>query len=117
MKLQFDPADFIKLEQQFSPERLARYRLETAGDLEKALRLYQWNMAVAEAFYSPLQTLEIIVRNALGDRLKKTCGNQWYLPRKVPCLRYPQPEMLASAITQGCSTLSTESNLPRGLTN
>ena len=94
------PADFPTLEKQLSPERLARYRLAMAGNLEKAMHLYHWNMAVAEAFYSPLQTLEVIVRNALGDKLKSAFGHQWYLANNVQYLRYPQPEMLAAAISE-----------------
>ena len=71
-----------------------------ADNLEKAMHLYHWNMAVAEAFYSPLQTLEVIVRNALGDKLKSAFGHQWYLANNVQYLRYPQPEMLVAAISE-----------------
>jgi hypothetical protein len=39
------------------------------GNADIALRLYVWNIAVSSAFWGPLQVLEVVLRNALHDRL------------------------------------------------
>jgi len=52
-----------------SAERFARYESEMGGNADIALRLYVWNIAVSSAFWGPLQVLEVVLRNALHDRL------------------------------------------------
>jgi hypothetical protein len=39
-----------------------------------SLALYVWNTALAAAFYGPLQSLEIALRNALHAELTSICG-------------------------------------------
>jgi hypothetical protein len=41
---------FPVLERRISVERLAPYRVAAAGDLGKALALYEWNTEIASAF-------------------------------------------------------------------
>lgn len=52
-----------------SADRFARYETAVGGDIDSALRLYAWNIAVSSAFWGPLQVLEVALRNALHDRL------------------------------------------------
>jgi hypothetical protein len=53
-----------------SPERLATYLAAAGADYAAALRLYVWNTRINAALHGPLQTLEILIRNALrrGDQ-------------------------------------------------
>ncbi len=98
--MKLSPAALHALEQSIAPERLARYRADSGGDLAAALVLYEWNIAIAEAFYSPLQTLEVIIRNAVGERLRVAYGQNWYAPGQASALRYPLPDMLSKAVAE-----------------
>jgi hypothetical protein len=48
------------------------------GDLSVALRLYEENTRLAEAFYTPLQCLEVCFRNCLEGQLAARYGIDWY---------------------------------------
>ncbi len=67
-----------ELEVSLSRERLNTYLIATRGDPEKAIRLYVWNTDISAAFYGPLQTLEITLRNAMHGRLAERYGPAWY---------------------------------------
>jgi hypothetical protein len=71
------------LEQRLSPERLRSYREATAGDLARAIELYEWNCAISAALLEVLGDVEVIVRNALHDSLtvwhaRSPLGGEWY---------------------------------------
>jgi hypothetical protein len=64
-----------------SPERLAPYLGVAGGDLAKAVRLYEWNLAVSGALYEALGVLEVVLRNALSIQLAAyhgTLAGHWY---------------------------------------
>lgn len=61
-----------------SSDRFQRYLDESGGDEELALSLYTWNTAVASAFYGPLQTCEVTLRNAVNAQLAPTYGVEWF---------------------------------------
>ena len=61
-----------------SPARFSTYLGACHGDGERAIRLYMWNASISAAFYFPLQTLEISLRNALHGRLREKFGAEWY---------------------------------------
>lgn len=62
-----------------SPARFDPYRKACGGDTAAALRLYWWNIEVSGAFYGPLHCLEIALRNALHDRLRRMHGRfDWW---------------------------------------
>lgn len=61
--------DHIALEQRLSVPRLAPYLAETGQDSKKAIALYQWNIEVSGAVYEALHVFEVILRNALDERL------------------------------------------------
>lgn len=66
------------LEAVLSQERMTTYTTATGGDKEKALRLYTWNIAVSAAFYGPLQSLEVSLRNSMHQQLSLVYGPDWY---------------------------------------
>ena len=71
------------LQQRLSVERLRSYLSATAGDLDAAIALYEWNCAVSAALFEVLGDVEVIVRNALHDSLtswhaRGTFDGEWY---------------------------------------
>jgi len=61
--------ELLTLERRISAERLAPYRTAVAGDLMRAVRLYERNIELSAAFWVVLSDLEILVRNAMHDKL------------------------------------------------
>ena len=61
-----------------SLERLAKYMEHCKGDHDNAIRLYRWNTAIGSAFYGPLQTLEITLRESMNTVLAAQFEENWY---------------------------------------
>ncbi|MBY0380977.1 MAG: hypothetical protein K2W78_03525 [Xanthobacteraceae bacterium] len=74
----------LSLEKTLSTKRLDKYLIAMGGDLDKSLKLYEENMRLAEAFYTPLQCLEVCLRNTLNCRLTMTFGADWPTNGKPP---------------------------------
>jgi len=68
----------MNLENAFSLERFQRYIDWSAGDREYAFELYALNSQLSEALYTPLQILEIVLRNQLHDVLSRAFGECWF---------------------------------------
>lgn len=96
----YDFNTIAALETSLSPARLASYIRRTAGDKERALRLYLWNTALSEALYGPLQGLEIALRNALNRELCAHYGPQWYENKKPVLFPDTQAEKIQKAISE-----------------
>ena len=68
-----------------SLERFARYLEWAKGDRLRALELYALNTQLSEALYTPLQILEVTLRNrihtVLTDSLNE-CWSSWVECRK-----------------------------------
>lgn len=71
------PAPLTWQERRLSSGRLGPY-LNAAGDLERALLLYDWNARLAGAFWEVIEGLEVIVRNAMHDALTSAFGSRWF---------------------------------------
>ncbi|ERP97784.1 hypothetical protein Q669_21500 [Labrenzia sp. C1B10] len=61
-----------------SLERFQRYLDAANGDRSLAYKLYALNTAIAEAMFSPIQMLEVALRNRFHAELSKTYGDDWY---------------------------------------
>ena len=61
-----------------SPERFARYREWADGDGARALELYALNTQLSEALYTPLQILEVVLRNRLHAVLEEALHARWF---------------------------------------
>ena len=48
------------------------------GDEEAAFNLYAYNMKISEALYTPLQMLEVTLRNRFHATLASAYGDHWY---------------------------------------
>lgn len=72
------------LERSLSRDRLKKYLASTNNDLSAALALYERNMRLSEAFYTPLQCLEVCLRNKLNDRMSAAYGADWFTNGNAP---------------------------------
>lgn len=63
----------------YSSPRLAPYLRHSGGDAARAVNLYHWNVMVSAAFYGPLHTFELALRNSVHDRLSAHFGQKdWW---------------------------------------
>lgn len=61
--------------------------VDCAGDLDAALSLYERNTRLSEALYTPLQSLEICLRNTLDEQMSRVYGDTWMKNGKPPLHR------------------------------
>jgi hypothetical protein len=80
-----------------STPRFGTY-LQAAGTEPRALQLYTWSTAVAGAFYGPLQTLEVTLRNAVHDAMAAGHGVRWF--DDTTFLRPAEQRMVGDATQQ-----------------
>ena len=77
-----DQSDASVIVAALSPERIAPYlRATGGGNLDVAVRLYEWNLAISGALYEALGIVEVVLRNALSTQLavhQGTLAGQWY---------------------------------------
>jgi hypothetical protein len=72
------------LEKTLSRERLEKYLRATNQDLDAAIALYEKNTRLSEAFYTPLQCLEICLRNSVHETLANVYGEDWFQNGAAP---------------------------------
>ncbi|GII95896.1 hypothetical protein [Sinosporangium siamense] len=83
------------VERVISIPRFAPYLDALSGNRLVAWDLYQWNVQVSEAFYGPLNCLEICLRNAEHDRLRNRFGtDDWW--RVAPLDEYEAAKVTAA---------------------
>jgi hypothetical protein len=68
---------FTGLEHALSLERFGRYLQWAGDDRDRALELYALNTAVSESLYTPLQMLEVALRNRIHEVLADRYGDAW----------------------------------------
>lgn len=59
-------------------ERFSRYLQWAEGDHARALELYALNMQVSEALYTPLQMLEVALRNRIHSVMRQARHERWF---------------------------------------
>lgn len=67
---------FADLEAALSLERFARYVAWAGGDRARALELYTLNTQLSEALYTPLQALELALRNRIHTAMAAAYGER-----------------------------------------
>lgn len=88
-----------EMEQALSLERFARYVAWAGGDRDRALELYTLNTRLSEAFYAPLQALELALRNRIHAVISEAHGERWFETEDL--LQAPhQREQVADAIAE-----------------
>jgi hypothetical protein len=63
--------------------RLRSYLLAVGGDVDRALSLYDWNVAASACFYADLARVEVVLRNTIDTALSDLGAN-----RKWPTVWY-----------------------------
>lgn len=66
-----------KFETALSPERFARYVNWAGGNRARALELYSLNTKLSESLYTPLQALELALRNRIHAVMSETFSDRW----------------------------------------
>lgn len=66
------------LEEALSLERFGRYLAWAGGDHARALELYGLNTRLSEALYTPLQMLEVALRNRIHAVLSVSLWPRWF---------------------------------------
>lgn len=82
-----------------SEGRLEKYVERFGHDKVECLQLYAYNAAISESLYTPLQGLEVCLRNALDIQLVNSFGPNWHLD-KNQILEYPLTEMIDKAYAE-----------------
>jgi len=86
-----------EFEQALSLERFARYLEWAGGDRQRALELYALNTRVSEALYTPLQLLEVVLRNRIHTVMSATGGARWFEQEGLLAIEH-QRQQLAKAV-------------------
>ena len=91
------------LEDAFSLERFQRYINWANGDRREAYHLYALNTQISEVLYTPLQMLEIVLRNRFHIVLSNAYGEFWFdqpdvlkLPHQIERLDRTKSEIVSS---------------------
>ena len=84
-------------EQALSLERFGRYLDWAGGDRAKAIELYTLNTRLSENFYTPLQALEVALRNRIHSVMTQARHEGWFHEDGM-LLAEKQPDQLAQAI-------------------
>jgi hypothetical protein len=87
------------LEKTLTRERLSKYLEVAHQDLDKAIGLYEKNTRISEAFYTPLQCLEVCLRNSLNAQLANRFGDEWFRDPQVP-LNNDSTRMIFDAVEE-----------------
>ena len=61
-----------------SPDRFKTYLSAAGHDQERALRLYLWNARLGEAFHTPIQAVEVGLRNGINLALSNVYTPNWW---------------------------------------
>ncbi|MBU3718818.1 MAG: hypothetical protein FGM45_11005 [Actinobacteria bacterium] len=70
--------------QRLSAERLSTYLAATHGDIDRAIRLYEWNAEVSAALFEVIGHVEVVLRNAIHEQMTAWCranghDENWFL--------------------------------------
>lgn len=91
------------------PSRIETYTRYSQGDKEKALQLYLWNLRLGSAFHLSLSIFEVILRNAIDEKLRDWNASQINLFGE-----YHSPDWLKdparplNSLTKGARTQATQ---------
>ena len=91
------PISHEGLESALSLERFGRYLAWAGGDRGRAIELYTLNTQVSEALYTPLQMLEVALRNRIHAVMSEARHEGWFHDRGL-LLGEWQPFQLTKAV-------------------
>lgn len=84
-------------------DRLAPYLVASGDDKEAAVKMYVANTRLCEAFYTPLQGVEVALRNAMNGEMVARLGVDWLEQRKAPLQPYHRAKVdeASQTLTEG----------------
>lgn len=75
--------NYAKIKKYISAPRLEAYEIVCMNDTQRALKLYQTNIRLSQAFYPLLTIFEVIFRNAINEELTMKFSDQnWLINQK-----------------------------------
>ncbi|MBW4093372.1 MAG: Abi family protein [Proteobacteria bacterium] len=80
-----------------SPERFARYLAWAGGDREHARHLYTLNTQISEALYTPLQMLEVVLRNRIDTVMSASQGERWFDREGLLAIEHQRQQLAKAA--------------------
>jgi hypothetical protein len=86
------------LELALSLERFGRYLTWAGRDRERAIELYTLNTRISESLYTPLQSLEVALRNRIHVVMAEGLGDEAWFHQAGVLLNDRQPEQLIKAV-------------------
>src|SRR5271168_1299808 len=86
------------LELALSLERFGRYLAWAGRDRERAIELYTLNSRISESLYTPLQSLEVALRNRIHAVMAEAVGDEAWFHQAGVLLNDRQPEQLTKAV-------------------
>ena len=89
--------DFVDLEQALSLERFGRYMAWANGDRARAIALYTLNTQLSESLYTPLQMLEVALRNRIHAVMHEAYHETWFQDETI-ILKPRQIEQVGMAV-------------------
>lgn len=76
--------DYQKLEEFISKPRLDRYLLSCSNSKERAVKLYEANLTISQAFYPIMNLFETFLRNSINDKLTiHFSDDAWIITQKI----------------------------------
>ena len=66
-------------ERWLSAERLSPYLANCEGDVDRALELYEWNVALGQVLMRDFSHFEVALRNAYDRVMSETWKGRWLL--------------------------------------
>jgi len=82
-----------------SLSRLKKYLTACDNDLSAALSTYERNARLSEAFYTPLQCVEICLRNTIHFRMSEVYGSDW-MTNEGPPLAEASKVLIGEAVKE-----------------
>ena len=90
----------------FSQARLSRYLNACAGDKNKALILYRYNLKLCQKFYGVLGLFEVVFRNAVNEHYKRHFGDEDWIRTQIHAGGMLESSPQVSDVTRYISKLS-----------
>lgn len=87
---------FSELADALATRRLRPYRQTGDSDLDVVTR-YVWNIKLCESFYTPLQNLEVALRNSLHEAISRQTGDALWLRHNPSWLETEQRDQISQA--------------------
>jgi hypothetical protein len=75
------PEDAKALLRTLSADRFSTYMVAAGHDQVRAFKMYIWNAHIGEAFHTPIQAVEVALRNCLNYGIIREYGDDWWRNR------------------------------------